>query len=287
MTTLITGVTGAVGSRYARRAKERIRVLVRDEERAAPWWNRGAEVVVGDLRDPDAVKRAVAGVDAVVHLAAAFRGVPDEECVAVNRDAATALGRAALAAGVSRFVLASTSLVYGKGRGRPALEDDEPRPDHAYPMSKAEAERELLRLHDEEGLPVRVVRLAFVYGEGDPHLAWVRGIARNWPAHQRLHIIHHADVAQALDLALAAPGADGRIYNAADDAAVTAWELLRLGGDAMPEEAVAGSSADATASERTLDDPWLGIVDTSRIRAELGYRPAYPTIYEAHQAGAL
>jgi hypothetical protein len=57
MTTLITGVTGAVGSRYARRAGGRIRVLVRDEERAAPWWNRGAEVVVGDLRDPDASER--------------------------------------------------------------------------------------------------------------------------------------------------------------------------------------------------------------------------------------
>lgn len=69
MTTLITGVTGAVGSRYARRSGGRIRVLVRDEERAAPWWNRGAEVVVGDLRDPDTVKRAVAGVAAVVHLA--------------------------------------------------------------------------------------------------------------------------------------------------------------------------------------------------------------------------
>lgn len=278
MTTLITGVTGAVGSRYARRASGRIRVLVRDEERAGPWWNRGAEVVVGDLRDPDAVKRAVAGVDAVVHLAAAFRGVPDEECVAVSRDAATELGRAALAAGVSRFVFASTNLVYGRSRGRPALEDDEPRPDpdHTYPVCKAAAERELLRL-PEEGLPVRVVRLAFVYGEGDPHLAWVRGLARNWPAHQRLQMIHHADVAQALDLALAADGVDGRIYNAADDAPVTAWEVLRLGGETMTEEA----------SERLLDDPWLGIVDTSRIRAELGYRPTYPTIYQAHESGAL
>lgn len=53
--------------------------------------------------------------------------------------------------------------------------------------------------------------------------------------------------------------------------------MLRLGGETMPEET----------SERLLDDPWLGIVDTSRIRAELGYRPVYPTIYTAHRSGAL
>jgi nucleoside-diphosphate-sugar epimerase len=280
MSTLVTGVTGAVGSRYANRLLESspgARVLVRDEERAGPWWDRGAEVVVGDLRDPDTVKRAVAGVDAVVHLAAAFRGVPDEEAVAVNRDAAAGLARAALAAGVSRFVFASTSLVYAGGRGRPAQEDDEVAPTHVYPVSKAAAEQELLRLHREEGLPVRIVRLSFVYGAGDPHLSWVRGRARNWPPHQRLQVVHHADVAQALNLLLSASAVDGRIYNVADDAPITAWEMLALHG-----ELVSGDAAD-----RPLDDPWSGIVDTRRIRAELGYRPIYPTVLTARDAGAL
>lgn len=280
MSTLITGVTGAVGSRYAQRLHETstgIRVLVRDEERAGPWWDRGAEVVVGDLRDPDTVKRAVAGVDAVVHLAAAFRGVQDDEAVAVNRDATAGLARAALAAGVSRFVFASTNLVYGPGLGRPAHEDDEPQPGHFYPISKAAAEQELLRLYRDEGLPVRIARLAFVYGAGDPHLSWVLQRARNWPAHQRLQVVHHADVAQALNLLLNAGGVDGRIYNVADDAPITAWEVLTMHGE---------EPADA-AGERPLDDPWLGIVDTRRIRAEVGYRPIYPTVYAARDAGAL
>jgi nucleoside-diphosphate-sugar epimerase len=281
-TTLITGATGAVGSRYARRVladpDRSVRVLVRTEEQVTAWWNRGAEVVDGDLRDPEAVKRAVAGVDSVVHLAAAFRGgVTDEEAMAVNRDASTGLARAAVAAGVSRFVFASTNLVYGPGRGRPAREDDEPRPGHAYPASKAAAEQDLLRLHREEGLPLRIVRLAFVYGEGDPHLDWIRGPARGWPAHQRLQMVHHADVAQALTRALDADGVDGRIYNVADDAPVTAWELLTLAGDAIGEEAAG----------RALADPWMGIVDTTRIRAELGYRPTYPTVYTARDAGAM
>jgi nucleoside-diphosphate-sugar epimerase len=281
-TTLVTGATGSVGSRYAGRVladpDRSVRVLVRNEDQVAPWWDRGAEVIEGDLRDPDAVKRAVAGVDAVVHLAAAFRGgVSDEEAMAVNHAASLTLARAALAAGVSRFVLASTNLVYGPGRGRPAREDDEPRPGHAYPASKAAAERELLRLHREEGLPLRIVRLAFVYGEGDPHLDWIRGPARSWPAHQRLQMVHHADVAQALTRVLDADGVDGRVYNVADDAPVTAWEVLTLGGEAVDEEAAG----------RPLADPWMGIVDTTRIRAELGYRPTYPTVYAARDAGAM
>jgi nucleoside-diphosphate-sugar epimerase len=284
-TTLVTGATGAVGSRYAARLladpDRTVRVLVRGEERAAPWWDRGAEVVEGDLRDPDTLKRAVAGVDGVAHLAAAFRGgVPEEVAIEVNRDATVALARAALAAGVSRFVFASTNLVYGPGRGRPARESDQSRPEHQYPASKAAAERELLRLHREEGLPLRIVRLAFVYGEGDPHLDWIRGVARAWPAHQRLHMVHHTDAAQALNRALAADGVDGQIFNAADDAPVTAWELLALGG--AGEEPV-----DAEAGARELADPWAGIVDTARIQAELGYRPIFPTVYTARDAGAL
>lgn len=54
------------------------------------------------------------------NIAAAFRGVPDEEAWTVNRDAALELGRAAVASGLRRFVQVNTVLVYGAGRGRPA-----------------------------------------------------------------------------------------------------------------------------------------------------------------------
>jgi hypothetical protein len=36
-----------------------------------------------------------------------------------------------------------------------------------------------------------------------------------------------------------------------------------------------------------LDDPWFGIVSTRRIRTELGFRPLYPTVWTARDAGAL
>jgi nucleoside-diphosphate-sugar epimerase len=281
MPTLVTGVTGQVGSRFARRMLDRhesVRLLVRTEDQASSWWDRGAEVVVGDLRDPDAVKRALAGADAVVHIAAAFRNVPDEEAVAVNRDATVAFARTALDAGVGRFVFTSTNLVYGPGRGRPATEDDEPADVSgfgAYPRSKAEAETALLRLHGEHGLGLRIVRLAYVYGEGDPHLADSLRWAGQWPTHQRLQLVHHADAAQGLTLALRAEGVDGRIYNCADDAPVTAWDLHELAGQRMP------------AGHGSLSDPWFGIVSNRRIRDELGFRPIHPTVWAARDAGAL
>ncbi|MCZ4100563.1 NAD(P)-dependent oxidoreductase [Streptomyces sp. So13.3] len=287
MLTLVTGATGEVGRRFVPRLLARtapgdaVRVLVRDEERGAPAATLGAQVTVGELRDPEAVRKALAGVDTVLNIAAAFRGVPDEEAWAVNRDAALELGRGAVEAGAGRFVQVSTNLVYGAGRGRPAVEDDEPLPGSpmwgAYPASKSAAEQGLLALHREHGLDVRIGRLAFVYGEGDPHLAQSLRWAGGWAGHQRLTMVHHADVAQGLLRLLRAPGAAGRVYNIADDAPVSAVELHQLNGVELP----------AGMAGRPLDDPWEGVVSTARIRDELGFSPRYPSVWTAWDAGAL
>ena len=289
MRILVTGVTGQVGSRFVPRLLERartsggadsVRVLVREESRAEPFVRLGAEAVTGELRDADDVRKAVEGADAVLNIAASFRGVPDEESWAVNRDAALALGRAAIDAGVTRFVQVSTNLVYGEGRGRPCREDDEPVPAPAwgvYPKAKAEAEAGLTALAAGHGLDLRVARLAFVYGEGDPHLAQSVRWAGSWAAHQRLQMVHHADVAQALVRVLYSADAAGRTYNVADDAPVTAVELHQLNGVPVPAEP----------ADRPLTDPWEGIVSTLRIRDELGFRPLYPSVWTARDAGVL
>ena len=276
MTTLITGVSGTVGRRFARRMLERhepFRVLVRTEEQAAPWWDAGVEVMLGDLREPGVAERAVERVAAVVHIAAAFRGVPDAEAWAVNRDATIALAEAAVKEGVGRFVFTSTTLVYGPGRGRPNTEDDELRPTGAYPESKREAELALRAMPD---LGLRIIRLAFVYGEGDSHLKASLRWASTWPAHQRLHLVHHADASQGLYLGLHTEGVDGGVYNIADDAPVTAWELHTVDGRPYP-----------VGNAQELADPWAGIASTERARRDLGYRPIYPTLYTAIAAGAL
>ena len=58
---------------------------------------------------------------------------------------------------------------------------------------------------------------------------------------------------------------------------MSAFELLELNGErAAPD-----------AESRGLQDPWEGIVDTALARAALGYRPIYPSVYAARDAGAL
>ncbi|WP_055588858.1 NAD-dependent epimerase/dehydratase family protein [Peterkaempfera griseoplana] len=284
MLTLVTGATGQVGRRFVPRllqgaaSGDEVRVLVRDAARGERFAALGAQVLVGDLRDTEVLGKATAGVDAVVNVAAAFRGVADEEARAVNRDGAIELGRAAVSSGVRRFVQVSTGLVYGAGRGRALVESDETVPGThlwgAYPESKWEAERALGALDGLDDL--RIARLPFVYGDGDPHLVDVMKWAPDWPAMQRLHMGHHVDVAQGLQRLLYAPGAHG-VYNIADEAPVTTVDLFQLHGLPVPQEAY----------DKEVADPWHSVMSTARIRRELGYRPLVPSVWTARDAGLL
>lgn len=245
--------------------------MIRDPERASSLVALGAEPVVGDVRDSGVLSQAVKGASGVVHLATLFRPGPDIE--PVNVSASVALARAALDAGAERFVYVSTNQVYGPGRGRPAVETDSPEPDRPYSSTKALAERSLLSL---AGLGLRILRPPVIYGDRDPKLAEMLRFLGG-PLHKRTQLVHHADVAQAVLLALRASGVDGEIFNVGDDAPVTRYELCRLGGVAASDD-VASSGP---------DDPWESIIDSSKIRRMLGFRPIYPSMYSAADAGAL
>src|SRR5579859_5824858 len=144
MNVLVTGATGKVGSRLAKRLALRghqVRALARDRARAADLRAAGIEIALGDLLEVDSLEAAVRGVDAVVHCAAFFRGATPEQAHAVNYLGSQQLAGAARAASVKRFVFTSTGLVYGSNGGRLACEDDPCAPTVAYPVSKLAAER--------------------------------------------------------------------------------------------------------------------------------------------------
>ncbi|MGG4048057.1 NAD-dependent epimerase/dehydratase family protein [Paenibacillus favisporus] len=281
MKILITGATGRVGSRLVPRLLDQgysVSVLVRNPELARDLQRRGAEIITGDLLQRQTLREAVTHKDAIVHLAAAFRGVAPEVSHAVNMEGTIALADAALAAGVPRFIYASTNLVYGPGTDeRYFNEADLPDPAGPYPLTKAAAERELLQLHRSRGLGLCILRLAFVYGDGDPHLEEGMRWFRNWHPAQRIHLVHHADVAQAVMLGIKSPRAKGHIFNVADDQPVSAAEVLSMHNETMPVDAVS----------RTVDPSWLQLVDTAKIRERLGFRPNYPSLYHALNEGAL
>lgn len=274
MNILVTGATGKVGSRLARRLAERgdhVRALVRDRARAA---NLGSiELVDGDLLDAGSLAAAVRGVDAVVHCAAFFRGATPEQAQAVNDLGTRQLASAARAAAVRRFLFTSTGLVYGSTGGRLAREDDPCAPTAAYPVSKLAAEQHLLAL---DGLDVRVLRLPFVYGDGDPHIEEAVPMMRGFPATQRMSIAHHVDVARAIACVLDAPSPAHRIYNVTDDEAPDLAAVFAAVGEPPPD----GSAADR-------GRPFDAVLDGRRLREELGFVPTYPRLADAVAAGAL
>lgn len=276
MDILITGATGKVGSRLATRLKQRghaVRALVRDPARAATLEAAGVTLARGDLLVPDTLAAVVRGVDAVVHCAAFFRGATPEQAHAVNDEGTRRLAEAAHDAGVARFVFTSTGLCYGPTGGRPATEDDASAPVDAYPLSKLAAERMLLAT---DGLDVRILRLPFVYGDGDPHIADVVPMLRAFPPGMRMSIGHHADVAQAVIRVLEAPAPAHRLYNVADDEAPDLATLFASVGAPPPD----GSDAAHAAAFEV-------VMDTRRIREDLGFAPGYPRIADAIAAGAM
>lgn len=175
MVVLVTGVSGFVGSAVARALAgegRQVRGLVRASSPRANLERFPGELVEGDLRDTDAVARAMAGADAVFHVAADYRlwARDPEEIVRNNRDTTRIVMQAALAAGVPRIVYTSSVATLIPN---PAGAADETRPatpeqaTGAYKRSKVEAERLVEAMVRERGLPAVIVNPSTPIGPRD------------------------------------------------------------------------------------------------------------------------
>jgi 2-alkyl-3-oxoalkanoate reductase len=168
---LVTGASGWLGAAVAGAlvtAGHEVRTLQR-----RPSGVDGAEDLLGSVTEQDAVDRAVAGVDAIVHLAAkvSFAGA-EADFVAVNIEGTRRLVRAAKRAGVRRLVFVSSPSV--AHTGEPIMGEDAPpaqpeRASGAYARTKAAAELAALGA-DAPGFAVVAVRPHIVWGPGDPQL---------------------------------------------------------------------------------------------------------------------
>ena len=273
MTILVTGATGLVGARLLPRLVDAgwdCRALMRDD-RELPV---GVMAAKGDLQDPVSLAQAVEGVSAILHLAAVFR-TPDADLIwRSNLDGTRNLIAAAKAhAPGARFIMASTSNVYDTDSPRPGREDDNAHPKQAYPASKLAAEGELR----ESGLTWSILRLAFVYGDGDGHIESLprflaSGQANLHPA-ARMSMVHHRDIATATILALGG-AMDGRVVNIADEAPTSFYELFELIGENMDPSA------------EPLANPWHLHMDASLARS-LGFQPAVRTVHQAVLEGRM
>ncbi|MFT0858556.1 NAD-dependent epimerase/dehydratase family protein [Ancylobacter sp. G4_0304] len=271
MTILVTGGTGLVGSRLLQRlvgAGVECRGLVR-EGKELP---KGVTPVEGDILDEASLTKALKGVSAVVHLAALFRTQDADAIWRVNLDGTRNLIAATRrSAPDARIIMASTGLIYDMDSPRPGREDDVAAPKMDYPASKLAAENELRS----SGLNWSILRLGFVYGDRDGHLESVPRLLDmfKWHPAARFSMIHHRDIAVAVNLALSG-AMDGRIVNTVDDAPMSVYEITELVGAAL------------VTSAAPLANPWFGQCDGALAR-RLGFRPTVATVHQAIRENAL
>jgi len=185
---LVTGSSGFVGRALVAELRRRgvaLRVAVR---RRAPSDTDGEAVEAGELSASTDWSDALRGVDTVFHLAGRVHQVGERQSdveaayCRVNTEATEALARAAIGAGVRRFVYVSSVKVMGEvSAQRPFVESDPPRPQDAYGRSKLAAERALEQLGQQ--IEVSIVRPPLVYGPGvrANFLGLLKLVSSGWP----------------------------------------------------------------------------------------------------------
>ena len=178
MKVLVTGGTGFVGSQIVAalvRRGDTVRVLHRATSKLIMLEGLPIEHVLGDVQEPEAVARAVAGCDLVFHVAAvaSYWRTQREQVYRVNVEGTRIVMEACLAAGVPRVVHTSSVAAIGIPRnGRPADERatfDAFSATFAYADSKHRAEAVVLQAVA-RGLPAVIVNPGAVYGAGDHNL---------------------------------------------------------------------------------------------------------------------
>ena len=168
---LVTGGAGFIGSHVVGLLLERsheVRVLDALSTGVRENVPEAATLLEGSVTDPAALRDAVTGVDAVVHLAAiasVARSVETpSETHEVNLAGTVRLAEAAAAAGVKKLVYASSAAVYGLEERDAHHEDDPPAPATPYAIDKLTGETYLRFFAHQHGLDARALRFFNVYG---------------------------------------------------------------------------------------------------------------------------
>lgn len=162
---LVTGGNGYVASYTITQLKKNttqpIRALIRNESQSAKIREQEAEPVIGDVTDPESLKRACEGVDRIIHLAAVNRDKGTVTMQRVNAEGTINLVNAAKNAGVKHIVQ-----VVGLGA-------DANRP---YPLASSQGIGVDYLMTS--GVPYTILEASVIFGAGDEFLNTLAGLAR-------------------------------------------------------------------------------------------------------------
>jgi nucleoside-diphosphate-sugar epimerase len=235
----VTGATGFVGSHLIRELLRRgvsVRAIARASSATTSLEAAGVDVRTAGLQDATALREAIAGAQAVIHLAALTHARTESELVAVNGGGTGAVAAASAVAGVERFVYLSSLAAVGPSRA-PVQPDAPPHPLTAYGRSKLAGEVELRQ--SAGSMDAVTLRAPAVYGPGDRELLRFFRLARFGvlpiPAggERPLQLVHVEDLARGIaDAALAEADVAGTYY-IADPQSYSWREVCVLVGQAV------------------------------------------------------
>lgn len=297
MRVFATGTTGFLGSVVSERLRARgdtVVQLVRDPAKAELLRKAGRDVIVGDLLDPDALKRGCDGCDAVVHAGAIYEvgiSVPRRaDMYEANVNGTERVLAAALAVGTPKVVHVSSIVVFGNTKG--AIVDERYRRAGAYTSYYDETKTLAHRVAEGyigKGLPLAIAQPGQIYGPGDH--SGIGAVLRRAAA-GKLPVLTFGDL--GLNFVHVADAADGivKLIDAgrAGEAYVLGGEPARLRDAVRIVAALAGKPAprfevpgavlrfaarlrpDVAEVVRSADGVTFWATD-AKARAELGYAP--------------
>lgn len=245
----ILGGTGFIGSHVVRRfldAGQHVAVMARNTGNLDPVFaDPRVTLHRGDIRDADAVARAIKGARVVVNLAHGGGGSSFEAVRRAMVGGAETVARACLAAGTSRLVyVGSIASLYLGPQPAPITGATPPDPEETkrgdYARAKTLADRAMLAMFANEKLPVVILRPGVVVGEGGLPFHSGVGFYNNdqhcigWNAGRNpLPFVLAEDVADAVFRAASAPGIEGRAYNIVGDVRMTARDYTQALAQAL------------------------------------------------------
>lgn len=287
---LVTGGAGFIGSHIAHRlVREGRSVRVLDNFSGGKHANLAdirvdIDLIEGDIRDVETVRRAIDGVEVVFHEAAepsVPKSIADPATtMEVNVTGTLNLLTAARDAKVRRFVLASTCAVYGDAPESPKVETMLPAPLSPYAISKLTGEQLCAVFASAYGLEAVALRYFNVFGpRQDPNSAYAAAIPRFLAAlasgkgptvfgdgEQSRDFVYVEDVVKANLLAASVPGIAGRVFNVASGRSVTVNQVLASLGRAT------GINIPATYAAERPGDIRHSLADVSLAQHELGFQ---------------
>lgn len=243
-TVLVTGANGYTGKhlcQYLARAGVATRAMYWAPDGVPEFSHPNLELVPGDLRDRDSLKRALDGIEVVHNIAALYRptNVSNAMFWEVNVEGIRNMVELAAEAGVKRFVQCSTVGVYGDVENPPATEETPVKPDDYYQYTKLKGEELARELGQSLNLPVVVVRPAGIYGPLEdrflklPRLIKSGRFVMFGDGKALYHFIHIDDLCAAFVLCAEKEAAVGQTYVIADDHPIAIRDVVALMANAQ------------------------------------------------------